>query len=218
MNGKKLFLVDFENVANADLGKETDVHDEVIIFMGKTQNRLPPQTMALSRARGNWKFVKLFESGKNALDFFIAFALGQHFAHSPKRIFIILSNDKGFDPLTNQLRKEGVHCYRQAPASHGKGSTQKKSRNKQKVSTPGLQNPSPPQSTSIISPKKLQAVYEKILYNLKNPNASRPKSISKLTTYIENRTLSMESTMEIIRKMKSENIISISGETINYHL
>jgi hypothetical protein len=57
-------------------------------------------------------FQKIEGAGKNALDFHIAFQLGRIIETAPKTECIVLSKDKGFDPLLAYLNKNGLHCRR----------------------------------------------------------------------------------------------------------
>ncbi len=50
--------------------------------------------------------------GKNALDFHIAFYLGEHLANEPGIEGIILSKDKGFDPLVKHLQGRKLNVRR----------------------------------------------------------------------------------------------------------
>jgi hypothetical protein len=48
--------------------------------------------------------IDMHGQGKNALDFHLAFYLGEYLAKTPAAEFVILSKDKGFDPLVHHLR------------------------------------------------------------------------------------------------------------------
>lgn len=51
-------------------------------------------------------------TGRNALDFHIAFQLGRTFETAPTTECFVLSRDKGYDPLLLHLNKNGVKCRR----------------------------------------------------------------------------------------------------------
>ena len=61
--------------------------------------------------------VRIEGNGRNALDFHIACHLGEGICKYPKAEFVILSNDKGFDPLVRHLVARGLKCRREAPAT-----------------------------------------------------------------------------------------------------
>ena len=109
---KHLVLVDYENVPRIDLSI-LDESYKAIVFVGAGQN--PPRAAA-NRATAHRfkrvKFHKIAGSGKNALDFHIAFHLGRTFEASPETICIVVSRDKGFDALLLHLNSNGLQCRR----------------------------------------------------------------------------------------------------------
>jgi hypothetical protein len=56
--------------------------------------------------------VRIDGNGSNALDFHIACHLGEGLARTPQAEFVILSRDKGFDPLLRHLEGRGMACRR----------------------------------------------------------------------------------------------------------
>lgn len=109
---QKLLLVDFENVQKLDLSKLDDNY-HVIIFVGATQKSVPIELVTSAQKLGTrieWQRVDA--TGNNALDFFIACQLGRVLERSPKLQCVVLSKDKGFDPLLRHLNKSGLSCRR----------------------------------------------------------------------------------------------------------
>jgi hypothetical protein len=109
---KKLLLVDLENKHKVDLSL-LDESYRAIIFVGANQN--PPRASkkpATAHRFSRVDFLKVSGSGKNALDFHIAFELGRTFETAPDTECFVLSGDKGFDPLLNYLKISGVQCRR----------------------------------------------------------------------------------------------------------
>ena len=108
----KLLLVDFENVQQVDLARLDDSF-QIIIFVGAAQKSIPIELVANAQKLGSrieWQRVDA--SGSNALDFFIACHLGRVLEKSPQLQCIVLSKDKGFDPLLRHLNKNGLQCKR----------------------------------------------------------------------------------------------------------
>lgn len=58
------------------------------------------------------QLVKLKSSGKNALDFALAYYLGRAALADPTAWFHIISKDGGFDPLIDHLRARHIHVNR----------------------------------------------------------------------------------------------------------
>lgn len=109
---QELLLVDFENVQQVDLSRLDD-STNVIIFVGATQKAIPLELVTSAQKLGpriDWQ--KIEGSGSNALDFHIACHLGRVLEKSPQVHCIVLSKDKGFDPLLRYLNKIGLKCKR----------------------------------------------------------------------------------------------------------
>ena len=108
----KLLLVDFENVQQVNLSRLGDI-TKVIIFVGASQKAVPIELVTSAQklgARVEWQKVE--GNGSNALDFHIACHLGRVLETSPQLHCIVLSKDKGFDPLLRHLNKAGLKCKR----------------------------------------------------------------------------------------------------------
>lgn len=109
---KKLVLVDYENITKIDLSI-LDESYRAIIFVGAMQN--PPKAARKPSTAHRFTrvdFQKIEGSGKNALDFHIAFQLGRTIEVAPATECFVLSRDKGFDPLLSHLNKNGLKCQR----------------------------------------------------------------------------------------------------------
>jgi hypothetical protein len=81
--------------------------------VGAGQKSVPIEFVANAQKLGNrieWQRVDA--GGSNALDFFIACQLGRVLEKSPQLHCIVLSKDKGFDPLLQHLNKIGLKCKR----------------------------------------------------------------------------------------------------------
>lgn len=103
----RVLLVDFENVQAVDLGAlPADV--TVLFVLGAKQSKLPTELAMHAQALGDrFKYVRIAGQAANAVDFYIAFHLGEHLAKHPRSECVILSKDKkGFDPLVKYLVAE----------------------------------------------------------------------------------------------------------------
>jgi hypothetical protein len=109
---KHVLLVDYENVPRIDLS-DLDESYSAIVFVGATQQ--PPRAARSKATAHRFKrvtFQKILGSGKNALDFHIAFELGRIYETSRDTICVVVSRDKGFDPLLAYLKSGGLQSYR----------------------------------------------------------------------------------------------------------
>lgn len=109
---RKLILVDFENVQRIDLSM-LDQSYRAIVFVGAKQE--PPKAARQPATAHRFQrvdFQKVDGSGRNALDFYIAFHLGRTLETAPETECYVLSRDKGFDPLLVHVNRSGVKCRR----------------------------------------------------------------------------------------------------------
>jgi hypothetical protein len=85
----------------------------VPFFFGASQRSVPTEFLKAALRLGE-RFVPIDieGQGKNALDFHIAFYLGEYLARAPETACVILSKDKGFDPLIRHLTRRGFAVRR----------------------------------------------------------------------------------------------------------
>jgi hypothetical protein len=108
----KLLLVDFENVQQVEL-KELSEDYRVVIFVGSGQKSVPIDLVTGAQKLGSRiEWQRVGGEGRNALDFFIACHLGRVMDKTPRPECIVLSKDKGFDPLLKHLTADGLKCRR----------------------------------------------------------------------------------------------------------
>jgi hypothetical protein len=106
-------LIDFESVQPESLLAIEQGPFEVVLFVGAHQSKLSVGlAMALQRLGERARYVRISGSGKNALDFHVAFYMGEIAATDATAQFHIVSRDSGFDPLVHHLRSRGVGCTR----------------------------------------------------------------------------------------------------------
>jgi len=110
---KNYILVDYENVQPADLAA-LDGHDiRVLVFLGANQAKLSSRFASSMQALGSdGTYIHIDGNGRNALDFHVAFYLGELAKEDPDGFFHIISKDKGFDPLVRHLRSRRVRAHR----------------------------------------------------------------------------------------------------------
>ena len=102
-------LIDHENVQPTDLALLGGAPFHVIVFLGASQARLSAElAVAMQARRENGTYVRINSNGRNALDFHIAFYLGELAAKNPTASFYVISKDNGYGPLLEHLRSRGV--------------------------------------------------------------------------------------------------------------
>jgi hypothetical protein len=106
-------LIDFESVQPDSLGALEQEHFKVHIFVGANQTKLPfGVAAAIQRMGSRANYVKISGNGPNALDFHIAFYIGQLAAEDSSAYFHIISKDTGFDPLIQHLKIRNIFAGR----------------------------------------------------------------------------------------------------------
>jgi len=106
-------LIDYESVQPSQLELLNRDGFVAYVFVGKAQTKLSFETVSAIQELGERaKYVKISGAGPNALDFHIAFYIGQISATDPEAFFHIISKDKGFDPLIEHLREQKVFSVR----------------------------------------------------------------------------------------------------------
>ncbi len=119
---ESVLLVDYENIGKLDLAAIPD-GVRVPFFFGASQRTVPTEFLKAALKLGE-RFVPIDieGQGKNALDFHIAFYLGEYLARAPDTGCVILSKDKGFDPLVRHLTRRGFAVRRASSIGEALGS------------------------------------------------------------------------------------------------
>jgi hypothetical protein len=106
-------LIDFESVQPDSLGALEQEHFKVHIFVGANQAKIPfGVAAAIQRMGSRANYLKISGNGSNALDFHIAFYIGQLAAGDSSAYFHIISKDTGFDPLIQHLKSRNIYASR----------------------------------------------------------------------------------------------------------
>ncbi len=189
-------LIDYENVQPADIAILDQEHFKIIVFLGANQGKITFEVaVALQRMGTRAEYIKVSSNGSNALDFHIAFYIGQLAAHEPDAYFHIISNDTGFDPLIQHLkdkkiraiRSKTIHCIPPVRATL---------------------------ATSLTD--KIDVIKE----NIQQRGTSRPRTVKTLSSTINSvfqKSLSEEEVAIIIQELQKQKIISITESKVSYN-
>jgi len=108
-------LIDYENVQPKTLAALEGPDFHVLVFVGAAQAKISIDVAAALQALGTGtRYIRCNGGGSNALDFHIAFYIGELAAAAPHCGFHIISRDTGFDPLVTHLRARGLRVSRVA--------------------------------------------------------------------------------------------------------
>ena len=106
-------FVDFENVHEIDLSVIGAKAVDFTLLLGAKQTKLDAALVEkMMRHASSVQLVRLTSSGKNALDFALAYYVGRSVITDPTGYFHIISRDAGFDPLIKHLRSRRIHAFR----------------------------------------------------------------------------------------------------------
>lgn len=190
-------LIDYESVQPEDLSALKQDHFRVIVFVGAHQNKVTFETAsALQQMGANAAYVKVSGSGPNALDFHIAFYIGQLAVKEPEAFFHIVSKDTGYDPLITHLKTRKLRALRVKEI--GDIPLLKASSTK---STPGR--------TGLI------------VDDLRRRGAAKPRTVATLTSTINALFLKQLSPDEIgalMKELQEHGYVSVSGNKVSYNL
>ncbi len=110
---RQYVFVDFENVPEVDPAVFGEQSMHLTLLVGAKQPKLSvPLVEKLLAHADSVNLVRLATSGRNALDFTLAYYLGRAAAADPGGEFHIISKDGGFDSLVEHLRSRKLHVRR----------------------------------------------------------------------------------------------------------
>ena len=110
-------LIDYENVQTRSLAVlqgASNQEFQIIVFVGANQSKIPIELVSSMQSFGTKaKYVQITGSGRNALDFHIAYYLGLLTEREPEAIFHVISKDTGYDQLIKHLKGMRIDATRQ---------------------------------------------------------------------------------------------------------
>lgn len=110
-SARRHLLIDLENrqPTAAEISAWVEPGEAVWVFHGPHQKKLLPKLQAL----GDWvTLIPITKTGSNALDFHLTFHLGYLAAKHERCRFVVLSGDRGFDPMIKYARLMGFDVVR----------------------------------------------------------------------------------------------------------
>lgn len=190
-------LIDFENVQPDSLEQLAHDHFKLLVFVGANQTKLPFEIAAsLQHLGSKAEYIKISGNGSNALDFHIAYYIGQLAAADPTAYFHIVSKDTGFDPLIQHLKSRKVFAGRVKAIAE--------------IPLVKVSNTKSPAER-----------IEVILVKLRQLKASKPRTVSTLGSTIASlfqKQLSEPEVAVLVRELVGKHYISIAGTKVTYML
>jgi len=106
-------FVDFENVHQIDVSVIGTKSVNFTLLLGAKQTKIDAKLVEnLMVHAASVQLVRLASSGKNALDFALAYYVGRTVSTDPAAYIHIVSKDTGFDPLVAHLRSRHINAHR----------------------------------------------------------------------------------------------------------
>ena len=191
-------LIDFENVHPKNLELVTKHPFKVFVFVGANQSKVPFDLADSMQLLGNdAKYIKIAGNGQNALDFHIAYYIGELAGKDPDAHFHIISKDKGFDPLIKHLKGRKIKVMRETDLAE----------------IPLLRVP-----VSTSDDEKIAAIVK----NLGGRGQSRPRKVRTLENTINTlftRKLEKKELADLIKELQKRKLIVVNqGSNVSYKL
>jgi hypothetical protein len=174
-------FVDVENVKVIDPAVIGSKNLRLHLFLGPHQRKLDVEVVEkLLEHSQTVQMIRSPKSGKNALDFVLAYHLGQAVQGDPKGYFHIVSKDAGFDALVELLKSRHVKVRRHDDwtALH----FQSVAKTPMNDVAPAVSSTPAPNATGA----KLFQNAAKLLENLRKSEKNRPKKQKTLITHARN--------------------------------
>jgi hypothetical protein len=213
-------FVDYENVREVDpaiVGSKT-VH--LTLLLGAQKTKLDATLVEkLMQHIATVELVRLNSSGRNALDFALAYYLGRAVLADPCGYFHIVSKDKGYDALIEHLRSKHIRVRRHDDFTTLTFSAVAKSpAAPAPVATSAAKSPAKPKAQSSL----LEAMEARVLEHLRKPATKRPGTRKKLVGYLIahlGKKLPETEVLKLIEMMsQAGHLVSDDKGKVTYHL
>jgi hypothetical protein len=190
-------FIDFENVQPRNIELLANHPFKIYLFVGASQTKVSFDLASTMQELGeSGKYIKIAGNGPNALDFHIAYYIGEFAAKESKANFHIISKDKGFDPLISHLKTREISVQRyndlaEIPMLRAANSTS----SDEKIST--------------------------IVSNLTNRGQSRPRKVKTLQNTINilfTSKLDNQELQQIIHEHQEQKYIVVKDGNVTYNL
>ena len=190
-------LIDYENVQPEAMAVLRDEHFKVIVFVGANQTKVTFEVASALQDMGDRaEYIKITGNGSNALDFHIAYYIGQLASKEPDAYFHIVSNDGGFDPLIQHLKTKKILA----------------SRSKDVTEIPLVK------VANSKSPTDKLAV---IVTDLQRRGSSKPRAVKTLSSTINSifqKQLSEQEVATLLAALVKHGVVAVNGTKVSYML
>ncbi|MGR2740927.1 PIN domain-containing protein [Billgrantia sp. Q4P2] len=190
-------LIDFENVQPSNLEVLKQHPFKVVVFVGENQVKIPFDLAAAMQTLGDAaQYIKITGTGKNALDFHIAYYIGEFSATDSGAYFHIISRDTGFDTLIKHLKSRGIKIQRERDLA---------------------EIPVVRMSTATSTDDMVSAIVK----NLAGRGQARPRKVKTLANTINSlftEKLSEQQLSSIVKDLEQRKYIRVNNGNVSYQL
>lgn len=190
-------LIDFENVQPKNLNILKGRDFKVLLFIGEHQNKISfDLANAMQTLGDNAEYIKIDGNGPNALDFHIAFYIGQIASNDKDCFFHIISKDKGFDPLIRHLKSKKIFALRE----------------KSIAEIPLL---------NLSGVKSVRDRVSAIIEHLRSRGNAKPRTIKTLSNSIHSlfaKKLSEDEIKDVVNELLTSKVVIPKGNRITYQI
>lgn len=190
-------LIDFENVQPKNLSILAAHPFKVFVFIGASQTKVPRHVAVAMQALGDRaQYVEIDGNGPNALDFHIAYYIGELAAADPTGSYHIISKDRGFDPLIRHLKGKNIQVRRESDLAE----------------IPNLRIPKKAKKDDKI---------DAIVKNLVGRGQSRPRKVKTLQntiSHLVSENLTEAELAALIGELQKRKLIVINDGNVKYKL
>lgn len=190
-------LIDLENVQPVSLvGLEAEFF-RVLIFVGANQAKIAfDLASAMQQLGERARYIKISGNGSNALDFHIAYYIGQLSQEDPTAYFHIISKDTGFDPLIQHLRAQKVAIARSTTIAE----------------------------IPLLKAANSKTIHEKVavvVANLRQRGSAKPRTIKTLSSTSQSlfqKQLPAEELSMLLAELQAAGTIKVADNKVSYSL
>lgn len=202
-----LLLVDFENVQTIDV-QHIPPDYRIAIFCGANQKSASLDLTARLQDLGSRvQWHRVSGTGKNALDFHIAFHIGRVLERQEASEFVILAKDTGYDPLVKHVATLGIPCKRVAAVSEIHGTPPAQSG----------QSARPTPKASLPASAELERVKANLGKVQKNKRPRKRATLTKYVSTIFGNKLAKAELTALVDDMFRRKLVSEANNAIGYH-
>lgn len=190
-------LIDFENVQPESIALLEGLEFRILLFVGAHQTKIPlALATQLQQLGERARYIRIEGNGPNALDFHIAFTIGELARADPEGYFHIISKDTGFDPLIRYARGRRIAVQRSVAIAE----------------IPLLKR---------LSAKNEPERLHLLVQNLTAQGNARPRKVNTLANSINHlfrKALSEAEIAGLVAALQQAGHINIDGQSVHYRL